>query len=150
MSVDNKRILSMIVDYTLISLALISAGFFIYCLIIKDVALWTRIVYFIWIGFVIGAIIFDIVCTNTKEGKQISGLIIYALSVLAVIVMAVLYFINSGMDGLATNFFNLFISISLISIMTTGYMIASWCVGEALVEHASAEREMLNRETRQK
>lgn len=148
MSVQNKKILSLIVYYTLITLALLDAGFFIYCLIVKDVALWARIVYFIWIGLVIGAVIFDIICTATREGKTISGLIIYVLSLLALIMIVVLYFVNSGMAGLATDFFNLFLSISLISIMTTGYMIASWCVGESLVEHKSAQDEIKRRQSK--
>ena len=148
MSVQNKKILSLIVYYTLIALALINAGFFIFVLVVRDLALWAKIIYFVWVGLVIGAIIFDIICTATREGKQISGLIIYVLSVLAVIMACVLYFVNSDMGGLATDFFNLFISVSLISLMTTGYMIASWCVGESLVEHKSAEDEIKRRQSK--
>lgn len=145
MSVNSKKILSIIVYYTLAALALISSGFFIYCMIVRDVALWAKIVYFIWIGLVIGAVIFDIICTSTGEAKAVSGLIVYILSVLAVIMCAILYFTNVGVAGLATDFFNLFLSVSLISLMTTGYMIATWCVGESLVEHTSAEDEIERR-----
>ena len=38
-------------------LALIFAGFFGYALIVRDVAMWAKVVYFIWIGFVIGIIL---------------------------------------------------------------------------------------------
>ena len=139
MGVGNKKVLSIIVYYTLAALALLSAGFFIFSLIVRDLALWAKILYFVWTGFVIGAIIFDIICTCNKEGKTISGLIIYILSLIAVIMMMILYFMNVGRTGLATGFFNLFLSISLVSIMTTGYMIATWCVGEAVVEHTTAD-----------
>ncbi len=142
MSVNNKRILSIIVYYTLAALALAMAGFFLYCLVMKDVAMWAEIIYYIWIGFVVGVIIFDIICTTTGEGKQISGLIIYILSVLSVVMAAILYFINVGPAGLATDFFGLFISISFISLLASGFMIATWCVGEALVEHTTAEQEI--------
>ena len=145
MSVRSKKILSTIVYYTLIALAILNAGFFIYALIVRDVAMWAKIIYFVWSGLVIGAAIFDIICTANKDAKAISGLIVYVLSILAVIMSCILYFVNSGVDGLATDFFNLFISISFISLMTTGYLIASWCVGEALVEHASAEKEISNK-----
>lgn len=145
MSVQNKRMLSTIVYYTLAILALASAGFFIYCLIIRDVVMWAKVIYFIWSGLVIGVVIFDILCTSTKEAKTVAGLIIYILSVLAVIMSVILYFVNAGMDGLATDFFNIFLSVSLISLMTTGYMIATWCVGESLVEHKTAENEIENR-----
>ena len=142
MSVQNKRMLSTIVYYTLAILALASAGFFIYCLIIRDVVMWAKVIYFIWSGLVIGVVIFDILCTSTGEAKTVAGLIIYILSVLAVIMSVILYFVNAGANGLATDFFNLFLSVSLISLMTTGYMIATWCVGESLVEHKTAEEKI--------
>ncbi len=142
MSIFNKKVLAIIVYYTLIALAMVSAGFFVYCLVVKDVALWAKIIYYVWTGFVVGNLIFDIICTNTHEGKTISGFIVYVLSVLAVVMACILYVINAGRTGLAVDFFNLFISVSLISLMTTGYMIASWCVGESIVEHATAQDEM--------
>lgn len=142
MSVRDKRILSTIVYYTLIALALVNVGFFIFALVVKDVVMWAKVIYFIWSGLVIGVLIFDIICTSSHEAKSISGWIVYILSVLAVIMAVILYVINAGADGLATDYFNLFISISLISLMTTGYMIASWCVGEKLVEHATSEDEL--------
>ena len=145
MSVQNKRMLSTIVYYTLAILALASAGFFIYCLIIRDVVMWAKVIYFIWSGLVIGVVIFDILCTSTGEAKTVAGLIIYILSVLAVIMSVILYFVNAGVNGLATDFFNIFLSVSLISLMTTGYMIATWCVGESLVEHKTTETEIENR-----
>ncbi len=138
MSVYGKKILSIIVYYTLAVLTLASAGFFIYVLANRDVALWAKVIYFIWVGILIAEVIFDIICTSTREAKLISGLIVYILSILAVLMACLLYFTNSGATGLATEFFNLFLSVSLISLMTTGYLIAQWCVGEALDEHASA------------
>lgn len=137
MSVRSKKTLSTIVYYTLAGLALLMTGFFIYALVIRDLVMWAKIIYFVWAGFVIGLIIFDIICTSTHEGKAISGLITYILSILAVVVTCILYFLNTGVGGLATEFFNLFISISIISLMVTGFMIATWCVGESLVEHAT-------------
>ncbi len=142
MSIFNKKVLAIIVYYTLIVLAMVSAGFFVFCLAVKDVALWAKIIYYVWTGLVVGVLFFDIICVNTHEGKTISGLIIYVLSILAVVMACLLYVLNAGRTGLATSFFNLFVSVSLISLMTTGYMIASWCVGESIVEHATAQDEM--------
>ena len=146
MSVNSKKKLSAIVYYTLAGLALIMAGFFTYCLIVKDVVMWAKVIYFIWIGFVVGVIIFDIIATSTGEGKMVSGLIIYILSILSVVMAGLLYFVNVGPAGLATEFFDLFISISFVSLITSGFMIATWCVGESLVEHATAEREIGRRD----
>ena len=142
MSVNGKRILSNITYYTLAILTLIASAFFIYCLSVKDVAGWARVIYYIWTAVVIGVIIFDVICTNSGEGKFISGIIVYVLSVLAVAMACILYFTNSGMAGLATEFFNLFISVSLISLITTGFLIGTWAVGESKVEHTTTEIEL--------
>ncbi len=142
MSVERKKLLSVIVYYTLAALAILSAAFFVFALSVRDVALWAKIVYYIWSGFVVGVVIFDIICTSSNEGKHVSGIIIYVLSVLAVIMACILYFLNSGVAGLATELFNIFLSVSLLSLMTTGYTIATWCVGESLVEHRTAQREI--------
>ena len=138
MSVFNKRNLSTVVYYTLAILTLAMSAFFIYCLSVKDVALWAKVVYFIWIGLVIGVTIFDVICTSSGEGKTVAGFIIYILSLLAVAMACILYFMNTGLQGLATEFFNLFISVSLISLFTTGFMIATWCVGESKIEHRTS------------
>ncbi len=142
MSVSNKKLLSTIAYYTLIVLSILSSAFFIYALTVKDVVMWAKVIYFIWAAVVIVVAIYDVICTRAGRSKFISGLIIYVLSILAVIMACVLYFINTGVDGLATDFFNIFISVSILSLMTTGYLIASWCVGEAKVEHESAEDEI--------
>ncbi len=133
MSVSNKKLLSTIAYYTLIVLSILNAGFFIYALMVKDVAMWAKVIYIIWSVVVIAVAIYDVICTRARKSKFVSGLIIYVLSILAVVMACILYFINSGVDGLATDFYNIFLSVSILSLMTTGYLIASWCVGEAKV-----------------
>ena len=125
-----KKYSSTIIYYTLAILTLISAGFFIYVLSVRDVVMWARVIYYVWSAFVIGVIIFDMVSSHTREGKHISGIIVYVLSILAVAMACILYAINSGATGIATDFFNLFISVSIVSLMTTGYMIATWFAGK--------------------
>ena len=144
MSVGNKKTMSTIVYYTLAAITLAFAGFFIYALIVRNVAMWARIVYIIWTGLVIGTIVFDIICSTNGEGKTISGLIVYVLSLLALVMAVVLYFVNTGAAGLATGFFNLFISVSLLSIFTTGFMIATWVIGSHLIEHKTENKELEN------
>ena len=141
MSVNNKRWLSNIVYYTLAILALLASAFFVYCLSVNAIALWAKIVYFVWAGLVIGVIIFDVICTTTGESKQIAGLIIYILSLLALAMACILYFINSGMGGFASEFYHLFFSVSFISLMTTGFMIATWVVGQTRVESEVDDKE---------
>ena len=145
MSVFNKKTLSTVVYYTLAILTLAMSAFFIYCLSVKDVVGWARVVYYIWIAFVIGVTIFDVICTSSGEGKTVAGFIIYILSLLAVVMTCILYFMNTGMAGLATEFFNLFISVSLISLFTTGFMIATWVVGANRIEHKTSENKIMER-----
>lgn len=142
MSVENKRKLSTIVYYTLAVMTLIFAGFFGFALVVRDVAMWAKVVYFIWIAVVVGAVIFDIICTGNNDGKTLVGLVVYVLSILAVVMAAILYFMNTGRAGLADNFFNLFVSVSLLSLITTGFLIATWCVGERLVENRTSAKEI--------
>lgn len=139
LGVINKRTLSVVVYYTLVVLTLCSCAFFIYCLSVRDVAMWAKVVYFIWTGLVAATVVYDIVCTTARHGKEVCGFMVYILSLLAIGMAVILYFMNAGVNGLADNFFNMFISVSIVSIMTTGYMIATWCVGEAVCEHKSAE-----------
>ena len=142
MSVENKRKLSTIVYYTLAIMTVIFAGFFGYALIVRDVAMWAKVIYFIWIAVVIGAVIFDIICTGNNEGKTLVGLVVYVLSILAVVMAAILYFINATRTGIVLNFFNLFLSVSLLSLITTGFLIATWCVGESKVEHRTSTEKL--------
>lgn len=142
MSVKSKRILSSITYYTLAFLTLVLSAFFIFCLSVKDVAMWARVIYYAWTAVVIGVTVFDIICTNSGEGKFISGLIVYVLSILAFAMTCILYFLNTGMNGIAVEFFNLFISISIISLITTGLLIATWVVGENRVEQSTTEIEL--------
>ena len=142
MSVENKRKLATIVYYTLAIMTLVFAGFFGYALIVRDVAMWAKVVYFIWIAIVVGAVIYDIICTGNNEGKTIVGFVVYILSLLAVAMAAILYFMNTSKTGLAVNFFNLFISVSLLSLITTGFLIATWCVGEKIVQNRTAAKEI--------
>lgn len=146
MSIENKKMMSIVVYYTLAILAIASAGFFIYALVVKDVVMWAKIVYFVWAGFVIGTVIFDLYCTSTGENKYASAWMVYILSILAVAMACILYFLNTTSTGLLADFLPLFTSVSILSLMTSGYLIATWCVGESLVEHNVSEREINDRQ----
>ena len=65
-----------------------------------------------------------------------------AKKLLAVIMAAILYFMNATRTGLILNFFNLFLSVSLLSLITTGFLIATWCVGEKIVTHRTVAKEI--------
>ena len=149
MSEESKKILATIVYFTLAALAIASAGFFIFALVAKALPMWAEVIYYIWSGLVIGAIVFDIICTMTGEGKYVSGLIIYVLSVLCVAMSIILYITNATRTGLVADFMWLYLTASVISLMTTGYMIATWCVGQSQVQHSSNTQKIAERKNRQ-
>ena len=133
MSLENKRKLATIVYYTLAVMTVVFAAFFGFALVVRDLAMWAKVVYFIWIAIVIGAVIFDIMCTMANDRKTLVGWVVYIVSILAVAMAAILYFMNVTKTGIVLNFFNLFLSVSLLSLITTGFLIATWCVGERIV-----------------
>ncbi len=142
MSIFNKKLLSIVVYYTLVALAIGAAGFFVFALLINGLPLWAKIIYYIWVGLVVGAVIFDIICTSSHQAKVVSGFIVYVLSIMAVAMTMILYCINATTAGIAPDFFNTYLATSIISLMTTGYLIATYCVGESIVEHTTAAQEM--------
>lgn len=142
MSVFNKKVLSIIVYYTLVILAIGAAAFFVFAVVINGLPLWAKIVYYAWVGLLIGAVVFDIICTCTHQAKTISGFIIYVLSVLAAAMTILLYLLNATTSGIDPAFMQTYMTTSILSLITTGYMIATWCVGESVVEHATANKEI--------
>ena len=91
MSVESKRKLSTICYYTLAILTFAVSCLSGYALIIRSVTMWAKVVYFIWLAVVLGTVVFDVICTHNNQGKEITGLIIYVLSILSIIVAAILY-----------------------------------------------------------
>ena len=73
----------------------------------------------------------------------------YLIIVLSLIVAAILYFSNAGLNGLVDNVFNMFISVSLLSVTVTGLLIATWIVGESLVENRTAAKEIKAQQIKQ-
>ncbi|MCQ2564329.1 MAG: hypothetical protein MJ152_00470 [Clostridia bacterium] len=141
MTINNKKLLTTIVYYTLVVLALVSVGFFFYALTVNAVAMWAKVVYFIWAGLVVGEIVFDVICTNSRQDKTMSGFVVYILSVLSVAMACILYVINTWDIGLATDFLPLFTSVSMLALMASGYLIATWCVGKHMVGHETSIKE---------
>ena len=145
MSVFNKKVLSIIVYYTLVILAIGAGAFFVFAVMINGLPLWAKIIYYVWVGLLVGAVIFDIICTCTHQAKTISGFIIYVLSVMAVAMTILLYLLNATTAGINLDFMQTYMSTSILSLITTGYMIATWCVGESVVEHATANKEIADK-----
>ena len=71
--------------------------------------------------------------------KFISGMLVYILSVASVVVTAILYLASSTLTaGLTSVFMPIFAGIAAVVLSTSVYMIATYIVGESVVEHKSA------------
>lgn len=139
MNINGKKILSIITYYTLFAIAIVMAASTIVYTGNRGLPTWASILYILWSCVVIGVLIFDIVCTSTKRMKFIAGIIVYVLSIVAIIVTAVLYLVNAGLTtGLTSIFMPIYVGTATLVLSTTIYMIATYIVGEAVVEHASA------------
>ncbi len=139
MSIKDKKILSIISYYTLFILAIIMATLTILYAINRDVPIWATIVYVIWACAVIAVLVYDIFCTSVNRMKFIPGIIIYVLSIASVIVTAILYLVNAGLTvGLTAEFMPIYTGLAALVMSTTLYMIASYIVGESVVEHNTA------------
>ena len=139
MSVKGKKILSIITYYTLFAIAIIMAALAILFVVNRALPMWAKVLYVLWSCVVIGTLIFDVVCTSTRRMKFISGILVYVLSIVSIIVTAILYLVSSTLTaGLTAVFMPVYTGIAAIILSTTIYMIATFIVGEAVSEHKSA------------
>ncbi|MBO5910268.1 MAG: hypothetical protein J6Q15_02030 [Clostridia bacterium] len=139
MSIKGKKVLSIITYYTLFTIAIIMAALAILFVVNRALPMWAKVLYVMWSCVVIGALIFDVVCTSTRRMKFISGIIVYVLSVVSVIVTAILYLTRSSLTaGLTATFMPIYTGVAAIILSTSIYLIATFIVGEAVAEHKSA------------
>lgn len=142
MEIKEKRILSIICFYTLITLTILMAGGFIVAMAIRTFPLWAKVVYITWAGLVIATVIFDIVCTATNSMKMISGLIIYILTILAIAMSVIVYLVYTTRNGLATDINFVYILAVAMSYATSLFMIAEFITGENLIEHNTSAKSL--------
>lgn len=139
MSVKGKKILSLMTYYTLFGIAVLMSALTILFVLNRAVPAWASVLYILWSCAVIGVLIFDIVCTASKRMKFISGIIVYVLSIISIVVTAILYLVSSSLTaGLTAVFMPVYTGVAAIVLSTTIYMIATFIVGESVVEHKSA------------
>ena len=139
MSIKSKKILSVITYYTLFGIAVLMSAMSILYVVNRALPLWAKVLYVLWACVVIGALVFDIICTSIRKMKFISGIIVYVLSIVSIIVTAILYLTNAGLTvGLTTIFMPIYTGTATIILSTSIYMIATFIVGESIAEHKSA------------
>ena len=120
-------------SYTLISFGIISSVLLILKIAFSNLPLYIQIIYYIWSSLLILYLIFDVFCTIKKVLKFVSGIILFVLSILCVI-MAVDVFFMQGVSfkGISTLEINYFINMSL-SFMPIYLSFFAYIFGEKLV-----------------
>ncbi len=131
----HKKILLNIAYYTLIGLGFLSCVLFILKVAFSNLPLYLKIIYFIWCGFVILYLCFDVFCTIKRMLKFVAGIILFVLSLISV-VLAVNVFIVQGISFRSvtnlevTYFINM--SLSFLPIFLSFF---AFIVGEKIIEY---------------
>ena len=130
---SQKRVLLNMAYFTLIGLAIISCVFFILRISFSSLPLYIKIIYYIWAGALILNLSFDIICTIQKRMKFISGIIMFVLTLLGII-MAIDVFFMQGVTFKAITSLEItyFINTSL-SFMPLYLGIFAYIFGEKIV-----------------
>lgn len=131
MKLGNKKTLLMVVYYTLIALVVINGGCFVYTLVMNDLEMWAKAIYFVWIAAMFGCVLFDIILLNNKEQKYLTGWIVYILSLLSLAMLAIIAIVRLGFTNL-TNVELITSSVALIPVVISGFLIPMWFAGEKL------------------
>lgn len=94
MTENQKRILLNITYYTLVGLSFLSCVLLILRIIFSNLPLYIQILYYVWSGLLFFYLIFDIVCTNKKRLKFVSGIVLFILSLICVILAVDVFFVQ--------------------------------------------------------
>ena len=130
-----KKILLNMVYYTLIALLVAVGITFMVFLGTSDIALYSKIGYFILASLFILLVVFDIICTCLNQMKFVSGIILYVLTVATIVMGFVVYALNVTNGLIPTDTVNVFISLIAMSMAMAVISIVIYCVGEKIIEY---------------
>lgn len=135
MEVDAKRVLLNMMYYTLIGLTFVFGVLFLVTMTSKGAAMWQQIIYYVWTIVLLGTLVLDIIYTIMGRMKFISGLIIYCLSVLCVIVGFIVFGFMNVAGVIAAGNIYMFSVLICFSLGLTITSIIIFCAGEKIVEY---------------
>lgn len=139
METTGKKVLLILTYYTLM-LAMLGLSIFLFISLPSDrIALWVKVCYYILIGLLIALVIFDIICTNRKMNKYISGFILYGLTVVHLVVSFILYTTFATRGMVPADVLDVFLMILTVSWAINIITIIIYCVGEHLVVISNAQ-----------
>lgn len=133
MEVSLKKSMYNIGYYTLASIIILLSVGFMVAISLVGAPLYQQIVYYIWSILLICAVIFDVIATNCSSMKFITGLIIYSIVLLS-IVMGIIVYAEMSVNGLIPAGSDIFaIAIGFSMALSVLSVIFYW-QGEKLVE----------------
>ena len=134
MDFRQKKVLLNISYYTLIGLGILSSVLFILKVAFGNFPLYIQIIYFVWSGLLILYLIFDIFCTIKREFKFISGIILFVLALLCVIMAVDVFFMQGVSFRAVTNLeVTYFINMSL-SFLPVYLSFFAFIFGQKLID----------------
>ncbi len=134
MEFTGKKVLLTIVYYTLIALNLAIAITFMVFLSVSGASLFSVIGYYILTSLFVLLMIYDIICTNVKRMKFVSGLILYVLCVLTVVMAFVVYALTVVNGIVPAGIANIFTALITLSLAIAVIDIVIFSVGQKLIE----------------
>ncbi len=139
METTGKKVLLILTYYTLM-LAMVGLAIFLFISLPSDrLDTWVKIVYYILVGLLIALVVFDIICTNTKMNKYISGFILYGLTIAHLVVSFILYTTFATNGVVPADVMDIFMLVLLVAWAINILTIVIYCVGEHLVVISSAQ-----------
>ena len=133
MDANLKKVLQIVVYYSLIAIMLAFEVFFMITLANASMALWEQICYFVVAGLLVGVVVYDIVCTCIQSQKYISGLILYIITACVLVLSLIVMALNSNNGRLLIDISEKFFRIILFSYLINAFAILIYCTGEKLI-----------------
>ena len=100
-------------------------------------AAWERTLFYIIIGALVVAVIYDIVCTCMHTQKYIAGFILYVVTIVLVVFSLIVMAINSANGRLLIDITEKFFRIIFFSYLIDALAILIFCTGEKLIVNIS-------------
>ena len=133
MDANLKKVLLIVVYYSLIAVMVAFEVFFMITLASANMAVWEKVCYFILAGLLVAVIVYDIICTCLHTQKYISGFILFGITLAVVAISLIVMALNSANGRLLIDISERFFRIILFSYLINAFAVLIYCTGEKLI-----------------
>jgi hypothetical protein len=139
MEFNGKKILLNMVYYTVCALLLATGVTFMIFLALSDTRTILKVGYFILTTLFVLLMLFDIICTNLTHMKFVSGLVLYVLTIVTIVMAFIVYGTWSTRGMIAVDLVNMFSTLTSMSFILAILNIIIFCVGQKIVEYRTTK-----------